>query len=62
MEKHEENSDTKATSIITKSKAKFLKMGFTRHEVRPGEAKGKASNVSWCVEHLPDHLEELMIP
>ena len=31
-------------------------MGFTMHQVREGEAKGKASNVSWCVEHIMDQL------
>jgi len=27
-------------------------MGFTIHELRKYEQRGKAANVSWCVEHL----------
>ena len=34
---------------------------YTRHEVREHEQKGKASNVSWCAEHLEPILEKNMI-
>ena len=34
-------------------------MGYSLHSVREGEAKGKASNVSWCVEHMLQSLEPL---
>jgi len=27
-------------------------MDYTLHEVKMYEQKGKASNVSWCAEHL----------
>lgn len=52
MEKHEDNSDLKAKRLIERFRGKFRVMDFTRHEIRQYEQKGKASNVSWCVEHL----------
>jgi hypothetical protein len=37
-------------------------MDFTLHEVRQYEQKGKASNVSWCAEHLEEKFRQMMIP
>lgn len=52
MEEHEPNSDQKAMELIRRFEGKFKLMGFTVHKVRQYEQKGKASNVSWCAEHL----------
>ena len=52
MEKHEEGSEQKAYQLIELFKDKFRAIDFTQHEVREFEQKGKASNVSWCAEHL----------
>ena len=62
MEAGEENSDQKAKVLINRFKNKFRGITFTRHELRAHEAKGKASNVSWCAEHMPPTFEKLMIP
>ena len=38
-------------------------VGYTRHQIREFEQKGKASNVSWCAEHLEElYLSKLTIP
>lgn len=29
-------------------------MGYTVHQLREYEQRGKASNVSWCAEHLEE--------
>ena len=31
-------------------------MHFTHHAIREGEQKGKASNVSWCVERVEEEV------
>ena len=63
MEGHEEGSDRKAEKLIKKFEGKFLLVGFTRHQIRKYEQKGKASNVSWCVEHLEElFFEKYKIP
>ena len=54
MEFHEEDSDLKAEKLIKKFEERFRLMGYTRHHIRQYEQKGKASNVSWCVEHIED--------
>lgn len=48
MEAHEEGSDLKAQKLIHSFKQYFRVIEYTRHEIRPNEQKGKASNVSWC--------------
>lgn len=52
MEKHEEGSDIKAEKIIKKHEGQFRIMDYSVHKIREHEQKGKASNVSWCGEHL----------
>lgn len=52
MEAHEVGCDKKAETLIQEFGHLFKQMGFTQHKLRPFEAKGKGSNVSWCVEHL----------
>lgn len=52
MEAHEKGSDVKAKALIDKTKHNFLSMNFSQHVVQDGEMKGKASNVSWCVQRL----------
>ncbi len=52
MEAHEVGGDKKAEILIQEFSHLFKQMGFTQHKLRPFEAKGKGSNVSWCVEHL----------
>jgi hypothetical protein len=54
MEAHEENSDKKAEELIRRFKHRFLHMGYTVHVLREHEQKWKASNASWCVEHLDE--------
>jgi hypothetical protein len=54
MEAHEDNSDVKAEELIKKYKGKFRLMGYTQHHLKEFEQKGKASNVSWCAEHLEE--------
>lgn len=36
-------------------------MDFTQHKMRPGEAKGKAANVSWCVQQFEKNLSTILI-
>lgn len=36
-------------------------MDYTRHKIREHESKGKASNVSWCGEHLIEKISHLKI-
>lgn len=36
-------------------------MDYTRHEIRLHEQKGKASNVSWCGEHLEETFAKYSI-
>ena len=52
MEAHEEGSELKGEELKKRYKDKFKLIDYTRHEVREHEQKGKASNVSWCAEHL----------
>jgi hypothetical protein len=52
MEKHEEGSDNKAERILKQFQGKFRFISYTLHQIRQFEQKGKASNVSWCVENL----------
>ena len=52
MEAHEENSDLKAQKLVNQFRHRFLRVGYTRHLLREYEQRGKASNVSWCAEHL----------
>lgn len=52
MEEHEKDSDVKAQQLIARFQNKFRFIDFTRHTIREFEQKGKASNVSWCVEHM----------
>ena len=61
MEKHEEGSDLKAMELIKGYGSKFRVMDFTRHEIRENEQKGKASNVSWCAEHLELYFKKYLI-
>jgi len=61
MEEHEEGSDLKAKQLIARFQNKFRNIDFTRHKVRELEQKGKASNVSWCVEHMEEKFNCLMI-
>jgi hypothetical protein len=37
-------------------------MDYTLHEVREFEQKGKASNVSWCAEHMEEKFTKMMLP
>ena len=52
MESHEVGADEKAKEIIRQNKHKFRYIGHTLHKLQKNEAKGKASNCSWCVQHL----------
>ncbi len=61
MEAHEEGCELKAEELISRYKEKFRVIDFTRHELRQHEQKGKASNVSWCAEHLEPIFEKNMI-
>ena len=61
MEEHEPESDVKARQLMARFQNKFRAIDFTRHKVRPNEQKGKASNVSWCVEHMEDKFKALMV-
>lgn len=54
MEAHEEHSEQKAEELIRQFNSKFRTMGYSHHHIREFEQKGKASNVSWCVEHLEE--------
>jgi hypothetical protein len=42
----------KAESIVSKYFNTFRHIDYTLHKLLPGEAKGKAANVSWCVEQF----------
>jgi hypothetical protein len=61
MEAHEEGSETKAHKLIQAFKEHFRIIEYTVHQIRPNEQKGKASNVSWCAEHLDLIFEKHMI-
>lgn len=61
MENHEEGCEVKAQALMTEFGAKFKYIGFSRHVVQEGEAKGKASNVSYCARQIPTHVAELNI-
>lgn len=61
MEGHETDSDQKAQDLIKVHTKEFKYMGYTRHKLREHESKGKASNVSWCCEHLLQHIADLKI-
>jgi hypothetical protein len=52
MEEHELGSQKKAEKMIQEHKGKFRHLSYTIHYLAAGEAKGKASNVSYCVEHF----------
>jgi hypothetical protein len=54
MEAHEEGSVEKAQGLIAKYGKYFKVMSFSHHKIREFEQKGKASNVSWCAEHLEE--------
>ena len=36
-------------------------MSFTKHQIRKYEQKGKAANVSWCVENMGPIFEKYFI-
>jgi cellulose synthase/poly-beta-1,6-N-acetylglucosamine synthase-like glycosyltransferase len=55
MEAHEDGSVEKAQALIAKYSKYFKVMSFSHHTIREFEQKGKASNVSWCAEHLEEH-------
>ena len=61
MEEHEKDSDVKAQQLIARFQNKFRFIDFTRHQIREFEQKGKASNVSWCVERMEQKSKTLMI-
>jgi len=42
----------KAQGLINKYRNNFRLIGYTLHHIREFEQKGKASNVSWCAEHI----------
>lgn len=44
----------KAQLLINKYGKYFRLMSYSHHHVREHEQKGKASNVSWCVENLEE--------
>ena len=52
MEEHEMGSKEKAEKILRAQQEKFRHIGYTIHTLAAGEAKGKASNVSYCVENF----------
>ncbi len=54
MEKWEKDCDIKAKKLLEEYKSSFRQMGYTIHDIRQYEQKGKASNVSWCVENLQE--------
>lgn len=54
MEAHEEGSVQKAQDLIAKYGKYFRLMSYSHHQMREFEQKGKASNVSWCAEHLEE--------
>ena len=49
MEAHEPEGKEKADKISKIFRNKFRLFGYTIHQMREYEQKGKASNVSWCV-------------
>ena len=55
MEAHEEGSIEKAKGLIAKFGNNFKVMSYSHHVIKEHEAKGKASNVSWCGEHLEEN-------
>jgi hypothetical protein len=61
MEAHEEGSELKAQKLLQRFKGYFRVVEYTLHQVRVNEQKGKASNVSWCGEHLQPIFEKHMI-
>ena len=52
MEAHEDGSAEKAQRLIQQHGHNFKVMSYSHHKFKEPEAKGKASNVSWCAEHL----------
>jgi hypothetical protein len=54
MEAHEVGVKEKVEGIIKKYQKNFKHIGYSLHKLAAGEAKGKASNVSYCVEHFED--------
>lgn len=54
MEAHEKNAKEKACRITENFKSSFRHIGYSIHPLAPGEAKGKAANVSYCVEHFSE--------
>ena len=42
-------------------RSKFKLIQYTKHVIKDGESKGKASNVSWCVEHMKEEFIALSI-
>jgi len=54
MEAHEMDVKGKVERIIRNFGGSFRHIAYTLHQLAPGEAKGKASNVSYCVEHFSE--------
>jgi cellulose synthase/poly-beta-1,6-N-acetylglucosamine synthase-like glycosyltransferase len=50
MEQHEAEAQEKAEKIVSDNRGKFRHLGYTIHSLAAGEAKGKASNISSCME------------
>lgn len=61
MEEHEAGSDQKGHQLKASFQSYFRAVEFTRHTIRENEQKGKASNVSWCAEHLEPYFQKYMI-
>ncbi|MBS1890176.1 MAG: hypothetical protein JST59_02705 [Actinobacteria bacterium] len=61
MEEHEKHSEKKAESIIRNYNGSFRHIGYTVHRISKGEAKGKASNVSYCVERFKEVMPSTVV-
>lgn len=61
MEERENGHEDKASSLIKLYQADFKEMFFTSHPSGlKGEFPGKASNISWALVKIQDHLTEKM--
>ena len=61
MEDHEAGCEMKAYELIEKFKNRFRAIDWTKHELKEFEQRGKASNVTWCAEHLEPIFEKHLV-
>lgn len=56
MEAGEQDSDQKASQLVSRYDSKFLSIRYTVHPKGiPGEARGKSSNVAWSAAYYAKH-------